>query len=48
MMSAYEDLLSFMLMSLILIADGHVFQSANEHKGIGVGPALVNLVSNEQ
>ena len=32
-------------MSLILIMTGHMFQSANEHKGIGVRPAFVNLVS---
>ena len=35
-------------MSLIWIMNGHMFQSANEHKGIGVSPALVNLVSNQQ
>ena len=27
--------------------NGHVTQSANEHKGIGVRPACVNTVSNQ-
>ena len=27
--------------------NGHVFQLANEHKGIGVRPAVVNLASNQ-
>ena len=34
-------------MSLILIMNGHMFQLANEHKGIGVSPASVNSVSNQ-
>ena len=43
MKSAYKNLLSFMLISLILIANGHMFQLANGHKGIGVRPTLVIL-----
>ena len=35
------------LMSLFLIMNGHVFQLANEHKGIGVRPASANSVSNQ-
>ena len=34
-------------MILISIMNGHMFQSANEHKGIGVRPAFVNSVSNQ-
>ena len=32
-------LMSFMLISLILIMNGHMFQSAKEHNEIGVRPA---------
>ena len=35
MTSAYEDLLSFYVDELDLHCYGYVFQSANEHKGIG-------------
>ena len=35
------------LMSLFLIMDGHMFQSASGHKGIGVMPASSILVSNQ-
>ena len=48
MTSAYEDLLSFYVDELDLDCYGHMFQSANEHKGIGVRPAFVNLISNQQ
>ena len=48
MTSAYEDFLSFYAKELDFDLYGHVFQSAIEHKGIGVRPALVNLVSNHQ
>ena len=47
MTSAYEDLLSFMLMSLFLITNGHVFQSVNVHKGIGVRPASTDVVDKQ-
>ena len=36
----------FMLMGLILIINGHVFQAANEHKGIRVRAAFADVVSN--
>ena len=35
-----------MLISLFLIMNGHVFQSANEHKGIEVRSAPGNMVTN--
>ena len=44
MTSAYGDLLSFYVNELM---NGHVFQSANEHKGIGIRPACVSSVSNQ-
>ena len=44
MTSAYEDLLSFYVYEFDFDCCGHVFQSANEHKGISVRPALVNSV----
>ena len=48
MSTAYEDFnVLFMLMSLISIMNGHVFQSANEPKGIGLRPASANSVSNQ-
>ena len=47
MMSSYEDLLSFYVDEFNLICYGHMFQSANDHKGIGVGPSLVNSLSNQ-
>ena len=47
MTSAHEDLLSFYANELDFVCYGHVFQIANEHKGTGVRPALVNLVSNQ-
>ena len=47
MTSAYEDLLSFYAIELDFNCYGHVFQSANEHKGIRVRPDFVNSVSNQ-
>ena len=47
MTSAYKDLLSCYANELDFNCYGHVFQSANEHKGIGVRPAHANSVSNQ-
>ena len=40
MTSAYEDLFPFMLMSLISIMNGHMFQSTNEHKELELDQPL--------
>ena len=48
MTSAYEDLLSFYVNELDINCYDHMFQSSNEHKGNGVRPALVNMMSSEQ
>ena len=47
MTSAYEDLLSFYDNEHDLNYYGHMFQSGNEHKGIGVRPTSANWVSNQ-
>ena len=47
MTSAYESLLSFYANELDFNCYGHMSQSANEHKGIGVRPAFDNSVSNQ-
>ena len=46
MTNAYEDLLSHYA-NLFSIMNGHMLQSANEHKEIRVRPAFSNVVSNQ-
>ena len=47
MTSVHEDLFSFYVDELNFDCYGHMFQSANEPKGIKVRPAFTNLVSNQ-
>ena len=44
---AYEYLLSVYANQLDFDCYGHMFLSANEHKGIGVRPAFAKSVSNQ-
>ena len=47
MTRAKEDLLSFYVDEPDLNCYGHMFQSANEQKRIGIRTAFINLVSNQ-